>query len=72
MTPWDYEMTTECEFIGGPVDGLKARINKIRSLCAFMEYTRKVVTVKSCGVEVVQVPFYNRVNKKRFQFIGYR
>lgn len=72
MTPYDFEMTTECEFIGGPVDGLRLRIYNTEVICAFREYLRKVVTVKSCGVTEEQSPIYNRTSENRFKFIGYR
>ena len=72
MTPMEYGTTTDCEFVGGPVDGLAMRISNNKEACIFTAYARSVVTVKSCGVKVIQTPYYKRINDRRFAFVGYR
>ena len=72
MTPMDYGTTSDCEFIGGPVDGLAMRIENSKVHCRFVSNSKVVETVKSCGVSEVKVPFYVRTNDRRFRFVGYR
>lgn len=77
MTPSDHGKldianTTECEFFGGPMDGLEMRIYKERDSYVFACNPREVITPKSCGMPVIQLPIYTRINDKRFDFVGYR
>lgn len=72
MTPWDYGMTRECELIGGPVDGLKIVVTCTVGKLSIPSYARDTVGVKDCGVSRRVDPTYNRIDDRRFQFVGYR
>jgi hypothetical protein len=72
MTPFDYAGAKDCEFFGGPVDGLVMRVKNSTGQEVFSLYAHEVTGVKDCGVPRSVAPHYNRINDRRFQFVGYR
>lgn len=72
MTPYDYAMSRECEFIGGPIDGMIMPVANTTGMYKIPCLSHEVIGVKDCGVPRSVSPHYNRINDRRFQFVGYR